>query len=58
MAEEGTHQKGSGAAGTQRPSADVFRRAHSGGRAGAQGTRPQGEETLQIAGEAAEEIGT
>ena len=55
MEEEGAHEERTGATGAQRPSADVFRRTDSGRGAGAQGTRSQGEETLQVAGKAAEE---
>ena len=58
MAQKGAHQKGTRPAGSQRSSANVFRRADSGRRAGTEGTRPQGEETAQIVGEATKEAGS
>ena len=58
VAQEGAHEERPWTAGSQCPPTNVFRRADSGGRAGAERTRPQREETAQVAGEATEKVGT
>lgn len=57
MEEEGAHEKGTGQAGAQRASGDLFRRADTRGRAAAQGTRTEAEKVAQEFGEATEEVG-
>jgi len=57
MEEEGAHKKGTGPAGAQRASGDLFRRTDTGGRAEAQGTWTEAEKVAQEFGEATEEVG-
>lgn len=57
MAKEGTHQKGPGPAGTQRPSGDVFRRADTRGRAATQRAGTETKEVAQELGKTTEEVG-
>lgn len=55
--EKGTHQKGPGSTGAQRPPSHVFRRADTRGRVAAQGTRAETEKVAQELGKTAEEVG-